>query len=813
MTDIPFRAWRRRGGSAITGTIAGRPRAEIRLDASDSAGGRASASVPVALHGPGDVARLRPSSILATFPRPGQVDVETTYCPWIQFSAADLAWRYSPGPAQAGDVVPWLALLVVVDSEAAGEFAWQGSAARVSAKALARHPIDGGAAHVQGVPGADGETCRLLCRSELAEHTDYLALVVPVFDAAGRRRWGNGRAATLPVLHSWRFRTGPAGDFATLARALHSADDQEQFGRVHVDLGGGQTVDVRGALTGIDATTDPPPTDDQVQRLTALVSFDPDPGGEPGTDAAGRRYVRPPTYGAAWTVEPLETAHVGGWMDQVNTDPTQRVVAGVGLRAGIDLQDEITSAAATRFAATSAANQRLASVAMGLAAARSLWRRHVPADRDAVIALLGVSAGRVRAEGPDGAVRPLLALASGPERTLPAAFFSSAAQRVLRPGAARLHQAAPTAARLLSAANEPREVVSRPDHVGLFDGVAHGDAFVQFAREIGVGEINGVELTDGDSLPAVLANADADPATKAVLRHLESEGRRRPTPRPVDLDVLRDALVNAFDPHRDPVASVRVRATISPDDGTTAPREPCPDLDLPAWRYLRDHHREWLFPGAHTMTDGEVVGVASNPVFVDAFLLGLNTQALAELRWRNLPVASGCTPLRRFWDRHGNPGGAADERTDILGVHQWVGHVAGIDGRSQPLGHATHGPGGDRRQLVVVFCTDLFRRYPGTVVYLAPQTGAASWADADTSAGARVVPMFSAQITPRLVLYAFPVEPESLREVWVVVEQQPPGFRFARSDDRAGTAAERAAAMLVQPVRVLLAGTTLVGGQ
>ena len=296
MTDIPFRAWRRRGGSAITGTIAGRPRAEIRLDASDSAGGRASASVPVALHGPGDVARLRPSSILATFPRPGQVDVETTYCPWIQFSAADLAWRYSPGPALAGDVVPWLALLVVVDSEAAGEFAWQGSAARVSAKALARHPIDGGAAHVQGVPGADGETCRLLCRSELAENTDYLALVVPVFDAAGRRRWGNGRAATLPVLHSWRFRTGPAGDFATLARALHSADDQEQFGRVHVDLGGGQTVDVRGALTGIDATTDPPPTDDLVQRLTALVSFDPAPAGSlertPRDDATS---AHPPT--------------------------------------------------------------------------------------------------------------------------------------------------------------------------------------------------------------------------------------------------------------------------------------------------------------------------------------------------------------------------------------------------------------------------------------------------------------------------------------------------------------------------------------
>ena len=374
----------------------------------------------------------------------------------------------------------------------------------------------------------------------------------------------------------------------------------------------------------------------------------------------------------------------------------------------------------------------------------------------------------------------------------------------------------PTATRLLSAANEPREVVSRPDHVGLFDGVAHGDAFVQFAREIGVGEINGVELTDGDSLPAVFANADAHPATKAVLRHLESEGRRRRTPRPVDLDVLRDALVNAFDPHRDPVASVRVRATISPDDGTTAPREPCPlDLYLPAWRYLRDHHREWLFPGAHTMTDGEVVGVASNPVFVDAFLLGLNTQALAELRWRNLPIASGCTPLRRFWGPARQP--------------RWRGRRAHRHPGRAPMGRPCRG---HRRPVAAARARDTRARRGSTsacprllphrsVPPIPGHRGVPGAPDGGSELGRRrhvgrrprCSDVQRADHPAYLALYAFPVAPESLRDVWVVVEQQSPGFRFARSDDRAGTAAERAAAMLVQPVRVLLAGTTLVGGE
>jgi hypothetical protein len=256
-----------------------------------------------------------------------------------------------------------------------------------------------------------------------------------------------------------------------------------------------------------------------------------------------------------------------------------------------------------------------------------------------------------------------------------------------------------------------------------------------------------------------------------------------------------------------------VRATIDPDDPEPlAPREPCPDLDLPAWRYLRDRQREWLLPGAHTLTDGEVVGLASNPVFADAFLVGMNTQALGELRWRNMTVATGCTPLRRFWDRSTGEDDGYGVDYDIQGVVNWVGAAPdGTDLRALPLGAPAHRPKGvDGRQLVVVFCTDLFRRYPGTLVYLAPPTDAA-WTDADLSK--RTLPAFSAQVTAKLVLYAFPTPPESLEQFWVVVEQQPPGYRFDREKDPgAGTSAVRAAQMLVQPVRVLLAGPTLVAG-
>jgi hypothetical protein len=435
--------------------------------------------------------------------------------------------------------------------------------------------------------------------------------------------------------------------------------------------------------------------------------------------------------------------------------------------------------------------------------------------------VLGLAAGRVLAKDPaDGSIRPLLELASGTDRTLPPALFSTAARRALRPNAARLRYAKDRATEILDDANGPRPTVRRPDEAPgdprYHDGVASGDTLVFDLREmLGGFGIRGRDVENGDDLVPALEGAqhvEVDGGLVKRLPRLHPEQPPRPVPRPVDVIALDDALVRAFDPRGDSAAVSRVRATIDPDDPEPlAPREPCPDLDLPAWRYLRDRQREWLLPGAHTLTDGEVVGLASNPVFADAFLVGMNTQALGELRWRNMTVASGCTPLRRFWDRSTGEDDGYGVDYDIRGVAQWIAAPDGTDLRGVPLGDPAHTPrpeGG--RQLVVVFCTDLFRRYPGTLVYLAPPTDAV-WTDADLSK--RVLPAFSARVTAKLVLYAFPTPPESLEQFWVVVEQQPPGYRFDRDQDPgAGASAVRAAKMLVRPVRVLLAGPTLVAG-
>ena len=753
MADVTFRSWERRaGGSVTTNDPAGRPVLTVTVTATDSAGGATPpADVNISLYGPGDVAGLRHGAIVATFPRDGQHEVETTYCPWVQFAESDLAWRYSPAPPPGTEQTPWLALVVVKDQ---GELTWSHGRAVVKRSAITDQGA--AAAHVQGVSGDPHATCRILCRRPLETDTEYRALVVPAFGRDGQSSWAGAGDVTLPVYHHWRFRTGAAGDFATLAKALHAANDQQQMGSVRVRLGGRVDVKVRGALTGVAPFTYDPPTVEQQQRLAALVEFDPDRNGD-GLDRQGRRYVRPPTYGDAWSTADDPT---DSWRDQTNTAPVHRIVAGLGRRVAVELQDEISAAAASRYGAAAAANQRLGALALGLAAAERLWQR-VPDDLDARLRLLGVGAGAVRtvdASGNDPSQRTLLAVATGPDRTLPAGLFSAAATRLLRPGSSRFRRSQADATRVVDAANTEHEPVRSPEWDDPF--------FELVTRAVSGGgfERDGVWH---ERIGSVL------------------EPRERPqSKRPVRVGALRDALDLAFDPTKQPVARQRVRATIEPDDGTDVPREPEIDLDLPAWRHLRDHHREWLLPGAHTLTDGEVVGLATNPIFVDALMLGVNTEALAELRWRNIGVATGTTPLRRFWDR---VPGAAGDGCDVVTVGDWSG----------PLGDPTHGVG-RRRQLVVAFRTDLFRRYPGTLVYLAPPIGA--WDDADTSLDARRPPVFSARITPQLVLYAFDEPPESLSDWWVVVEQQPPGLRFTPDDPDP---------KLVPPVRVFLAGDTL----
>ena len=291
-----------------------------------------------------------------------------------------------------------------------------------------------------------------------------------------------------------------------------------------------------------------------------------------------------------------------------------------------------------------------------------------------------------------------------------------------------------------------------------------------------------------------------------LLEDLGEPEPEEPPCRPVDLDALADGVTGAFDPTGDhaPVV-VRVLDTIDGLDPAQplAPPEVCLGLDRPVWADVAGAFPEWLLPGVGALPEDSVIAVETNPRFVDAVLTGLNTQLLNELRWRNLPVATGCTPLRVFWDRA--EVAAGDRVDDIVGIHAWTG--------SSDLGDAQHCPAGaSGRDLVVVVRGQLFLRYPATLVYLvsAEHAGTPDFNQDPTADAARILPSFQGRVAADVSFFGFQgLEPAAIGRHWLVLEEPPAGYRFANDVSVAPQAHTWASKAFARPVRVLIRGDRL----
>jgi hypothetical protein len=156
--------------------------------------------------------------------------------------------------------------------------------------------------------------------------------------------------------------------------------------------------------------------------------------------------------------------------------------------------------------------------------------------------------------------------------------------------------------------------------------------------------------------------------------------------------------------------------------------------------------------------------MASNPRFVESALTGANQRTLAELRWRNVRVRSGWSPLRRFWPRPQGP--------DVTPLRSWTGELA----------HQSHRPAGEvANLLVVVIRSPILRRYPGTGVYLlAPSVDVQQLIATSTAPpeAERVLPIFKGALEPDLHYIGFPRTPKQAEGHHLVFEEPMAEPRF-----------------------------------
>lgn len=848
-----FTAWQRPAVYALATSAATSARigADLPVTLHDDDGDLPPALAPFVLAGPGDVTNLAAGQVTGRRPHPGCIDAESTLMAHVEIAAPDLPWRYSPQPQTPGLVAvrPWLILVVGTFAEV---HPLGNGRVQLTSQGLSEgrtlfdwHPLGDAYrwAHVHTVAGR-GPFSRVICPRRLAVGTDYTAALVSGWQAVlapdGTSTltdsWTGGvGTVTLRCFDSWSFRTtSEQGDFASIARRLDPLTDDEQqqlldrkFGRASIQVGPvpGAVLAAGGALTVIPEAGDPPVVDPLPAEVAATIEA---LAGD--LDVGDRWVLTVPRYDVPWHEGPVDGQDwqwpppgddvvPDGWRRQLRADPRHRGAAGLGAWVAMAWQDRIMAAAVQQAAQVAAAAQRIRHLTLGLDAARSLWSRRVPTDSVARLATLAPLLGRM----PIDAGGSALGAVAGRTPGLAPALFSSAARRMLRrrgPLARAATPGAASVAALITAANScpPPQRLS-DDETRILDvvadeGKAEGVAgqLRQQSNQILTDLYGNADLA-GPLAQSLVDDPSVVPDLLAAVRGETPASACSPL---TDLNAFADAVAAGVDPTvARPVAAIRVLATISGlREPVLAEPDVSPELDIPLWKFLSDSSPDWLLPGAGDIPADRVLAVQTNPAFVDAVLVGANVQTLGELRWRNLPITTRWTPLRRFWQRvdvaAGEP--ATDIRPVVaLDTDLPLWPDATDLGDLSHLSDPSHGA-----NLVVVLHTELFRRYPATLVYLVPNPGgrdvwgAVPAVDPDPGnpamePAARAYPSFSGTLTPDLVFFGFGVPPSAGADHWLVLEEPPPGYRFAYTPgDASLEGATFAEHTFDPPVRVFL---------
>ncbi|MGH8666800.1 MAG: hypothetical protein ACREUX_21260 [Burkholderiales bacterium] len=467
--------------------------------------------VNVRLFGPADVIGIDPRQVVRTEPPAGTTDYESNDLAAVEFDNPDLPWLFTPAAADAqGRLRPWLVLAVVRKQEGvrvrpprteplpvleigppalpaaelpdlAQSWAWthgqigthENAAEETLRSLLASRP--------------ELTVSRLLSPRLLAPFTDYIACVVPAFEA-GRRAglgedidadaalapaWTSGAEApgtiALPVYFHWEFRTAAREDFESIVARLAPRDLTDAVGQRPMDIGAPgfsvpptitSTILLEGALQPVGIARAPFP-DEATKPWQQSLQFILNAANANAAAADAEPVLGPPIYGR-WLANrhELGTVATRSWLDDLNLDPRERVVAALGTRVIQDQQEALMAEAWEQAGEMAQANQRLRQMQLSLAIGGRLHARHVIRmnDDDRLWRFASPAQARLvisrASTGAATTMRTMLAASSTPQ-----AVTAAPMRRLSRPRGAISRRAA-TAVRLAGAAAPTTTVMS-----------------------------------------------------------------------------------------------------------------------------------------------------------------------------------------------------------------------------------------------------------------------------------------------------------------------------------------------------------------
>jgi hypothetical protein len=396
------------------------------------------ATVGVRLFGPADVIGIDPRQVVRTEPPAGTNDYEANDLAAIELDNPDLPWLFTPASADGqGRVRPWIVLVVVRKQDgvrvrpprteplpvleigapavpanelpdladswawAHAQLAWeQGATENDLRNVLATRP--------------ELSVARLLSPRLLEANTEYIACVVPAFEqgrlagmgsapdvnAALTPAWKVGAGApgavSLPVYYHWEFRTGAREDFESIVARLQPRDLSDTVGRRAMNISAPgfvvpqtappvviPSVMLEGALQPVKASRAPFPDGTTLkwqQTLQSILNV----AGASALDPGVEPVLGPPIYGRYFAGRnQIGNVQPPTWLDEVNQDPRERVVAAIGTRVIQENQEELMAQAWDQAGEMAKVNQRMRQMQMSLAITSNLHARHVQRIDDA----------------------------------------------------------------------------------------------------------------------------------------------------------------------------------------------------------------------------------------------------------------------------------------------------------------------------------------------------------------------------------------------------------------------------------------------
>jgi hypothetical protein len=214
-----------------------------------------------------------------------------------------------------------------------------------------------------------------------------------------------------------------------------------------------------------------------------------------------------------------------------------------------------------------------------------------------------------------------------------------------------------------------------------------------------------------------------------------------------------------------------------------------PAFPQPMIEPLVEIAQEAVLPGLDLVPANTIVPLETNTRFVQAYMVGLNTEMGRELLWRDFPADLSATYFNRFWDNSAAP----SRPPDIDPISDW---------KNRQLGQAA-----TDENFVMLVRSELLRRYPDAIVYAKKGTEERH-------------PIFTGGFAPDIRYFGFDIDVDEISDWSIVIQEHPSAPRFGvevGTDNGAAThvpppktdAALVAHQVRQMPVRITIPATVL----